>query len=66
MSDKKDRTDEAPKPTEDLGLPTPPSPGRVPPPTCRPLQRTTPRPRNRRQTAGREVGVRLRGVAFPT
>ncbi len=28
----KDRTDEAPAPAEDLGLPTPPSPGRVPPP----------------------------------
>lgn len=27
----KDRTDEAPVPTEDLGLPTPPSPGRLPP-----------------------------------
>ncbi len=32
MGDDKDRTDEAPKPTEDLGLPTPPSPGRLPPP----------------------------------
>lgn len=32
MTDDKDRTDEAPAPTEDLGLPTPPSPGRVPPP----------------------------------
>lgn len=28
----RDRTDEAPAPTEDLGLPTPPSPGRLPPP----------------------------------
>jgi hypothetical protein len=32
MPDEKDRTDEAPTPAEDLGLPTPPSPGRVPPP----------------------------------
>ena len=32
MPGEKDRTDEAPEPTEDLGLPTPPSPGRVPPP----------------------------------
>ncbi|MGC5781199.1 hypothetical protein [Methylobacterium sp. NFXW15] len=32
MPDDKDRTDEAPTPTEDLGLPTPPSPGRMPPP----------------------------------
>lgn len=27
-----DRADEAPAPTEDLGLPTPPSSGRLPPP----------------------------------
>lgn len=32
MPGEKDRTDEAPEPTADLGLPTPPSPGRVPPP----------------------------------
>lgn len=32
MGDDKDRTNEAPEPTEDLGLPTPPSPGRLPPP----------------------------------
>jgi hypothetical protein len=32
MGDDKDRTDEAPEPTEDLGLPTAPSPGRLPPP----------------------------------
>lgn len=32
MPDDKDRTDEAPEPAEALGLPTPPSPGRVPPP----------------------------------
>ncbi|MEE7464817.1 hypothetical protein MFUR16E_28295 [Methylobacterium fujisawaense] len=32
----KDRTDEAPEPTEDLGLPTPPSPGRLPPPDLPP------------------------------
>ena len=32
MGDDKDRTDEAPEPSEDLGLPTPPSPGRLAPP----------------------------------
>lgn len=32
MHDEKDRTDEAPRPTEDIGLRTPPSPGRLPPP----------------------------------
>lgn len=32
MGNGEDRTDEAPEPTEDLGLPTPPSPGRLPPP----------------------------------
>jgi hypothetical protein len=36
MGDDKDRTDEEPEPTEDLGLPTPPSPGRVPPPQLPP------------------------------
>ncbi len=32
MPDEKDGTDAAPEPNEDLGLPTPPNPGRVPPP----------------------------------
>ena len=32
VGEDKDRTDEAPEPTEDLGLPTPLSPGRLPPP----------------------------------
>lgn len=32
MPDEKDRTDEAPEPIEDFGLPTPPSPERVPRP----------------------------------
>ncbi len=34
MGDDKDRTDEAPKPTEDLGLPTPPSPAGYRPRIC--------------------------------
>lgn len=36
MGDDKNRTGEAPEPTEDLGLPTPPSPGRLQPPNLAP------------------------------
>mgnify|MGYP001807329243 CR=1 FL=1 len=39
MPDDKDRTDEVPEPAEDLGLPTPPSPGRIPPPHLPPPPR---------------------------
>ncbi len=54
MPGEKDRTDEAPEPTEDLGLPTPPSPGRVPPPHLPPPPKDAPR----RGTADRRLAVR--------
>jgi hypothetical protein len=47
MPEDKDRTEELPAPTEDLGLPTPPNPGRVPPPHLPPPPEDEASPRER-------------------
>ncbi len=65
MPGEKDRTDEAPEPTKDLGLPTPPSPDAFRLPTCRLLPRTTHRLRNRIPKVGLEIWTALREWRAP-